>query len=338
MLLKNSYGLTTILSDKSVRKRTSLNKFGGSSLNRKPKSDNITPKRKFTLKNKQTCVFVNPIAENQYKFENPLNLSSTLIDQEKAFYQEVHSSSFYNEELTIQEEEEKIEEVKIKKLRSMSPRTKQKIRKKVIAFSQAYKKLNFLTLTFINQVEDKQAVSILAKFLDNCTKQMKDFQYIWVAERQTKNTVFENNIHFHLITNKYFKISKYWEYWLKLQEKSGIEAREANFKASSAFDIRSLNAKNIKAIGQYITKYVTKNKDQFNCQVWNCSKKISMLYTDFYSGYEFIENVEKVLEYELEPIPSEYCTIYPIPLNRRTLPMYQRLNEKNLNLLIHKDM
>lgn len=329
MIIKNSYGLSTILSEMSTRKRTSINLFAGSSLNRKPKADTTPPKRKFTLKNKQSALFEMPNTERQSEFKNPLNLSSELIDLERAFYEEIISSSENYEELAIQEQKAKIKEVKIRKLRSMSPRTKQKIKKKVIAFSQAYKKLNFMTLTFINKVEDKQAVSILAKFLDNCTKQMKDFQYIWVAERQTKNVVFEDNIHFHLITNKYFKIDKYWNYWIALQEKNGISPREENFKASSAFDIRSLNAKNIKAIGQYITKYVTKNKDQFDCQVWNCSKKISMFYTDFYSGYEFIQNVEKVLEYELEPIPAEYCTIYPIPLNRRTLPMYQRLNDKN---------
>lgn len=275
MILKNTYGLTTILSERSIKNKISLSRFAGSSLNRNKKVSTTKPK--------------------EAKVSN-------------------------------------IEE-KAPKFHSMSPRTKQKIKKKVIAFSQAYKKLNFLTLTFINQVEDKQAIVLLAKFLDNCNKQMNDFQYIWVAERQTHNAVFRDNIHFHLITNKYFKIDKYWNYWLCLQEKSGIKPRDTNFKASSAFDIRNLNAKNIKAIGQYITKYVTKNKDQFDCQVWNCSKKISMLYTDFYSGYEFIENVEKVLECDLEPIPAEYCTIYPIPLNRKTLPMYQKLNMKNNQVL-----
>jgi hypothetical protein len=306
--------------------------FAGSSLNRKSKSK-VTPiKRKITLKNDSNALFESPLIENNYKYINHDNNPSALLEQERAFYEEDYNSysSSSSIKTIIQVIEEIVKEEKIKKPRFMSPRTKQKIRKKVIAFSQAYKKLNFLTLTFINQVEDKQAVMLLARFLDNCNKQMKDFQYIWVAERQTKNEVFENNIHFHLITNKYFKIDKYWNYWISLQEKSGLKPREENFKASSAFDIRSLNAKNIKAIGQYITKYVTKNRDQFDCQVWNCSKKISMLYTDFYSGYEFIEDVEKVLEYELEPIPAEYCTIYPIPLNRKTLPMYNRLNEKNM--------
>lgn len=237
------------------------------------------------------------------------------------------------EDLNGVEIQEVPEKPKIKILRSMSQRTKQKIRKKVTAFSQAYEKLNFLTLTFVNRVEDKKAVAILGKFLDNCNKQLKDFQYIWVAERQTKNLTFPDNIHFHLITNKYFKIDRYWEYWIKLQERNGILPRSQDYKASSSFDIRRLNAKNIKAIGQYITKYIIKNKDEFDCQVWNCSKKISMLYTDFYSDYDFIHNIERILETEIEPIPAEYCTVYPVPLNRRTLPMYERLNEKNIQAL-----
>ena len=338
LLLKNTYGLTTILSPKSRQNKTSLSLFAGSSLNRK-QSDK---KQSEETENKSDFVLPNKVKNNQSTIIIP---ASDLALREKAFYEDYSGnysfseiiSKSYNQEAENEFEDEnkskKQVETKTTKLRSMSARTKQKIKKKVFAFSQVYNKLNFLTLTFINKIEDKQAVKILAKFLDNCNKQMKDFQYIWVAERQTKNEMFKDNIHFHLITNKYFKIDKYWDYWLKLQEKNGITARNKNFKASSAFDIKRLNAKNVKAIGLYITKYVTKNKDEFDCQVWNCSKKISMLYTDFYSDYDFIENVEKVLETELEPIPAEYCTIYPIPLNRRTIPMYERLNEKNRKLL-----
>ena len=44
----------------------------------------------------------------------------------------------------------------------------------------------------------------------------------------------------------------------------------------------------MKKLQTYVTKYITKNKAQFDCQVWNCSKKVSQLYTDFYSGFRFI--------------------------------------------------
>jgi hypothetical protein len=420
MIVKNTYGLSIILSEKSIKNRNSDSEFAGSSLDRKkatPKSKlkEIAEENKriekqldtesqnevlkfFYEKFPETSVHNIFIAEPTEEYDNRFHsisqnneegqsnflslveygqnwgyteaieensnidrgndnntlnlLEMGLIDvisygnivseekQNSSLYQK--ESDFYNENqfsnsYYIIDEQYKAENKKRKKkagkLRSMSPRTKQKIRKKVTAFSQRYKKLNFLTLTFVNKVEDKQAVSILGKFLDNCTKQLKDFQYIWVSERQTKNETFQDNIHFHLITNKYFKIDKYWEYWNKLQEKHGITPRNKNFNASSSFDIRRLNDKNIKAIGQYITKYIIKNKDEFDCQVWNCSKGVSILYTDMYTGYEFIENMEKVLETEIEPIPAEHCTVYPVPLNRRTLPMYERLNEKNRQIM-----
>ena len=47
-----------------------------------------------------------------------------------------------------------------KKLRSLSNRSKQKIRKKITCFARCYKRLSFVTLTFLNKVEDEQAIII----------------------------------------------------------------------------------------------------------------------------------------------------------------------------------
>jgi hypothetical protein len=94
---------------------------------------------------------------------------------------------------------------KLVKLRFLSKRSKQKIRKKLICFARCYKRLSFVTLTFLNKATDKQAVDLLRKFIDNAKKRSENFQYIWVAERQTKNDAFKGNIHFHMITNKYWK-------------------------------------------------------------------------------------------------------------------------------------
>lgn len=223
---------------------------------------------------------------------------------------------------------------KEREARSMSKRTKSKIRKKVMAFSQIHKHLSFVTLTFMNKVEEKQAVKILGKFLDNVTKRSKDFQYLWVAEKQTENKVFENNIHFHLITNKYWKIDRWWKYWIELQEKNGIVPRESNFKPSSAFDVKAVTGKNVKAIANYLTYYVTKNEGKFACQVWNCSKKISRLKTDMYRGYSFIERIEKLekanaLGGEIKVFEQEYCTVHVIPLNRITMKLYSPIDEAN---------
>lgn len=228
----------------------------------------------------------------------------------------------------------KADKTKEAKLRFLSKRSKQKIRKKLICFARCYKRLSFVTLTFLNEVSDEQAVNILRKFIDNVKKRSENFQYIWVAERQTKNDTFKGNIHFHMITNKYWKIEKWWNYWLDLQRKNGIVPRDENYKPSSAFDVRQLNSNNIRSIASYVTKYVTKNNDKFKCQVWNCSRQVSELYTDFYTDSSFVDEFKKLdavlKEFEVKDHSNRMIiNVKMINLNRQTLPLYKRLDEKN---------
>lgn len=221
------------------------------------------------------------------------------------------------------------------KFRSLSRRSKQKIRKKITCFARCYKRLSFVTLTFLNKVTDEQSINILRKFLDNAKKRSKDFQYVWVAERQTKNDAFKGNVHFHMITNKFWDVEKWWNYWIELQIKNGVKPREKDFKPSSAFDVRQLNSNNIKAIGSYVTKYVTKNEAKFKCQVWNCSRRVSELYTDFYTTTEYLDNFDKLnavlKEFEVKDHSERpFLKVKLMNLNRKTLPLYKRLDEKNL--------
>ncbi|SFZ90255.1 hypothetical protein SAMN05428642_101829 [Flaviramulus basaltis] len=222
---------------------------------------------------------------------------------------------------------------KERKERSLSRRSKQKIRKKITCFSRTQKRLSFVTLTFLNKVSDEEAVNVLRKFIDNVKKRSEDFQYIWVVERQTKNDEFKGNPHFHMITNKYWKIEKWWNYWLALQQKNGIVPRDKDFKPSSAFDVKQLNASNIKRITSYVTKYVTKNNEKFKCQVWNCSRKVSELYTDFYTTTEFTDQFKRLNAVSKEIVDkdrnSPVINVKMIDLNRHTLPLYKRLDEKN---------
>tara|TARA_R110000796_G_scaffold37722_4_gene95339 strand:- start:244702 stop:245544 length:843 start_codon:yes stop_codon:yes gene_type:complete len=223
---------------------------------------------------------------------------------------------------------------RIKKLRTLSRRSKQKIRKKITCFARCYKRLSFVTLTFLNKVDDEKAILILRKFLDNVKKRSNDFQYVWVAERQEKNTEFVGNVHFHIITNKYWKIEKWWNYWLDLQIKNGVKPREIDFKPTSAFDVKQLNSSNIKSIASYVTKYVTKNNAKFKCQVWNCSRRISELYTDFYTTTDFTDQFKRLnavmQEFEVKDFGNKpFLNIKTINLNRQTLPLYKRLDDKN---------
>ncbi|MDP4285970.1 MAG: hypothetical protein Q8891_16270 [Bacteroidota bacterium] len=231
--------------------------------------------------------------------------------------------------LKIDEYDESIYE-----LRSMSPRTKAKIRKKVIAFGRQSKKLSFVTLTFLNKVTDRQAIKVLGAFLDNVSKRSKDFQYLWVAEKQSKNEVFKDNIHFHLITNKFWNITRWWTYWLEVQKTQGIVPRDENYKPSSAFDVKVVSSNNIKGVGNYITKYITKNTGQYRCMVWNCSRKISQLYTDFYSDMIFLTQLEKLeqadqLGGKIQTYKQEYCSVHLIPLNNITSRLYNKIDEQN---------
>jgi hypothetical protein len=228
----------------------------------------------------------------------------------------------------------RVAEAKAPKLRSMSQRTKSKIRKKIISFARLNHRLSFLTLTFCNSVEDKKAVKVLALFLENANKRSKDFQYLWVAEKQTENKVFKDNIHFHIITNKMWKIQKWWPYWLELQAKHGIVPRDESFKPSSAFNVKQVQSQNIRGLVKYLTSYVTKNHGQFGCQVWNCSKKISRLYTEFYSGMGFLHQLRQLEEKgmlggEIKTFSKEWCNVHLIPLNRVTSPFYNKIDDKN---------
>jgi hypothetical protein len=219
-----------------------------------------------------------------------------------------------------------------KTLRSLSSRTKSKIRKKLHAFFGMYKKLTFLTLTFVNSVSDELGIKVLAKFLENIKKQDTRFEFLWVAERQNKNQVFKGNIHFHLITNKYWKIDKVWKYWLDLQKKHGIIPREESFTPTSSFDVKAIASQSVKSIGIYLTKYVTKNNESFKCQVWNCSKRISALYTDFYTDLNFIkelERLEKANELDIKRVQEEYCNLMFYPITKTTNRFYDRLHNKN---------
>ena len=125
------------------------------------------------------------------------------------------------------------------------------------------------------------------------------------------------------------------------QQKNGIHPRDKDFKPSSAFDIKQLNASNIKRISSYVTKYVTKNNKKFKCQVWNCSKKVSELYTDFYTTTEFTDQFKRLNAVTKEIVDkdrkSPVIDVKMIDLNRRTLPLYKRLDDKNIYTIKNKD-
>lgn len=111
--------------------------------------------------------------------------------------------------------------------------------------------------------------------------------------------------------------------------KNGITPRNKNYKPSSAIDVKQLNSNNIGSNASYVTK----NNAKFKCQVWNCSKRVSELYTDFYTTMDFTDNFtclnEVLKEFEVKDhIERPFLNIKMTDLNRTTLPFYTRLDAR----------
>lgn len=290
------------------------------------------------------------VVKNTFGISSVLNTKAAILDKlgtfsgssitrlnSKRIVSDIIRKPLETEPCEEQEFDLKPKKIKNRKPRKMSQRTKSKIRRKIIAFSMVAPKLSFLTLTFCNKVDDRTAYKAFRTFMDNAKKRLPDLEYIWVVERQTENAAFLNNPHFHVINNRYWEIKKWWPYWLDIQAKFGIRPRDENYKPSSAFDVRHVKGNNLKGIVNYMTKYVTKNEGEFDCQVWNCTKRVSRLYTDFYTDETFIENLEKlesgnVLGGDLKRVQLDWVKLFLVPLNQITMKLYERLRKINLEI------
>lgn len=235
------------------------------------------------------------------------------------------------------ERAEEVKEERKKRENCLSPRSRMKIRVKIHALTGVVDHVVFVTLTFQNKVEDRQGVAVLKTFLNNVRKRKPDAEYLWVAEKQSKNKKFKDNLHFHLVTNVYWDIKRWWQYWVEVQEKHGITREEGVNMATSAFNVKKVKASETRKIGGYIAGYLSKSLDTFDCPVWNCSKRISRLYTAFYSGPAFLDHLrrleaENLLDGKITTVSKEFCSILFYPINRVTSRFYEKLHAENRKL------
>lgn len=177
----------------------------------------------------------------------------------------------------------------------MSKRTKGKIRDKATAFFRASKERIFVTLTFIEHVDDREGKKILNKFLTVVRKEVKDFEYLVVSEHQPDRA--EKTIHFHMLSNKRMAVRRYNALWTLQQYNAGLTGHRANGEAITKQEILArydagtigqvLNpvqvekAYTISGLASYLTKYVSKQEtgEKFGCLTWHCSRKVSRLFT-----------------------------------------------------------
>ena len=71
--------------------------------------------------------------------------------------------------------------------------------------------------------------------------------------------------------------------------------------------------------------------------MWNCSKRVSQLYTDLYQTTEFTDQFKRLnavlKEFDVKDHREQpFLKNKMIDLNSKTLPLYKRLDEKNKNL------
>lgn len=177
-----------------------------------------------------------------------------------------------------------------------SRRSRGKVKDKTTAFFRSIPKDRiFVTLTFIEHIDDRRGVQILNKFLTVVRKERPGFEYIWVAEHQPLRK--EKTIHFHILMNKKLAVRRYNALWTLQQYNAGLTGHRNNGEAIGKREIldryedgtigeilnpaQMRRAYNVSGLASYLTAYVTKQTedDPFGCLNWHCSRKVSKLFT-----------------------------------------------------------
>jgi len=195
-----------------------------------------------------------------------------------------------------------------------SSRSRAKVKDKTTAFFRAIKGDRiFLTLTFIDTVDDYTAVKIFNKFRAVVAKERPGFEYIRISEHQEKG-----NIHFHILMNKKLPVRRYNALWVLQQYNAGLRGHRADGseisereildryedgtiqKVLNPLDIRK--AYGIHGLASYLAKYVSKQdgKDPFGCQTWHCSRKVSKLFTRQMVGPSTFAYLNSFVNYKVD--------------------------------------
>ena len=179
----------------------------------------------------------------------------------------------------------------------MSTRSKAKIREKATSFYRSLRKDRiFVTLTFIQHVDDRVGRQILNKFLTVVRKEIPGFEYLCIAEHQQQRET--KTIHFHVLSNKRLTIRRYNALWVLQQYNAGLTGKTAagreipkseiidRYKDGTIGEVFNpvdvIPAWGISGLSWYLTKYVTKQEtgESFGCLTWHCSRRVSRLFTN----------------------------------------------------------
>jgi len=183
---------------------------------------------------------------------------------------------------------------------------KSKVRKRAIAFSRLNKSKQhfyFYTITFPEKLPDNQCFDCLNISLTRLRKENQINDYLWITERQKNST-----LHFHLLTNDVINV-RTWNNYIKSSLVYKLNRKEFDYERSKIENYNGVDIaknrtsrkvinfakqKDKRLIISYLTKYITKNNEQFSRLPFHSSHSIANLIgnreiTDYEASYIFSE-------------------------------------------------
>lgn len=212
---------------------------------------------------------------------------------------------------------------------------KGKVRAKISAFSKMYdsnSKMKMITISFPRYFDDEYCRKALNTWLTRCRKLNEKFEYIWIAERQKNDT-----LHFHILTYTYFNVRIINHFMAKTIQNiiKNDDCFWLNFDHSKYNGVDVTVIYNTRDISKYVTKYVSKNNNTEKFLLWNCSAKISRLFTsailtesEFKYALEFMQKLEKLSQ---KIKTSSYDIEIDVYINKKGKepPFYKKIAEIN---------
>jgi hypothetical protein len=176
--------------------------------------------------------------------------------------------------------------------------------------------LIMITLTLpAKQIESDKIIKskYLNTFLTKLRYYNADFHYLWVAENQ-KN----GNIHFHLITDKYFKKETIQTLWNdSLANGTYINDFQKKFGHRKPPSTKITGQQGMREPAEYLTKYITKSEKStpIEGKCWDCSdllmeiSKLIFCWKPYY--YDLIEC--DFYKLEMKYLAREFSELFLFP-------------------------
>lgn len=189
---------------------------------------------------------------------------------------------------------------------------KKKVREKchaLFTLKRSAKFMAFYSISFPQGISDKEARVCLNTWLTRCREKYKLTHYLWVAERQNNGT-----IHFHLITNNYMPIREVNRYMAvcisNRKERYNLDI-QIDVDKYNGIDVRRID-NNRKRLGQYLTKYVSKNDVAMDNLCYYSSQSVSRLFTAQYlrsESEQYNTVMRELSNLHTIAIDNDFCTI-----------------------------